>query len=54
MGIGNFKKQYGFTQGRFKLGADHIKKCVEQVDINNANNIKEIVEDIEPGISEEY
>ena len=54
MGIGNFKKQYGFTQGRFKLGADHIKKCVEQVDINNANNIKEIVEDIESGISEEY
>lgn len=37
MGIGNFKKQYGFTQGRGKLGAEHIKKCVEQVDINNAN-----------------
>jgi hypothetical protein len=36
MGIGNFKRDYGFTQLRGKLGADHIKKCVEQVDINNA------------------
>ena len=32
MGIGNFKKQYGFTQGRFKLGADHIRQKVEEVD----------------------
>jgi lipopolysaccharide biosynthesis glycosyltransferase len=37
LGIGNFKRQFGFTQGRGRLGADHIKKCVKQVDIDNAN-----------------
>jgi hypothetical protein len=37
MGIGNFKRDYGFTQLRGKTGADYIKKCVEQVDINNSN-----------------
>jgi lipopolysaccharide biosynthesis glycosyltransferase len=36
VGIGNFKKNHGFTQGRGKLGADHIKKCVEEVDRKNA------------------
>lgn len=37
MGIGNFKRDYGFTQLRGKMGAAHIKKCVEEVDrINDA------------------
>ena len=37
MGLGNFKRDYGFTQGRGKLGPEHIRKCVEEVDVNNAN-----------------
>lgn len=45
MGIGNIKKQNGFTQGKGKLGAEHIKKCIEEVDrlnaINNSSNINE-------------
>jgi len=32
MGIGNIKRDNGFTQGRGKMGADHIRKCVEEVD----------------------
>jgi hypothetical protein len=32
MALGNFKRDYGFTQGKGKLGADHIRKCVEEVD----------------------
>jgi len=35
MSLRNFKKNYGFSQGRGRLGAEHIKKCVEQVDLNN-------------------
>lgn len=31
VGVMNFKKECGFTQGRGKLGAEHIKKCVEAV-----------------------
>ena len=31
VGIMNFKKKFGFTQGRGKMGAEHIKKCVENV-----------------------
>ena len=45
MGIGNIKKQNGFTQGKGKLGAEHIKKCIEEVDrlnaVNNSSNINE-------------
>ena len=37
MGIGNFKRDYGFTQGRGKLGAENIKRCVEEVDMNNVS-----------------
>lgn len=32
----NFKKNYGFTQGRGKLGADHIKEKLKEVE--DANN----------------
>jgi len=34
VGVMNFKKGYGFTQGRGKLGADHIRQCIERVDKN--------------------
>jgi hypothetical protein len=34
MGIGNFKRDYGFTQGKGRLGAEHIRQCVEKVDQN--------------------
>jgi hypothetical protein len=39
VGIMNFKRECGFTQGRGKMGADHIKKCVEAVDQNIASKI---------------
>ena len=35
IGIKNFKKKYGFTQGRGKMGADHIKAKLAEVDKNN-------------------
>ena len=35
MGIGNFKRDYGFTQGKGKLGAEHIKKCIDGLENNN-------------------
>jgi hypothetical protein len=43
MATGNFKRDYGFTQGRGKLGAEHIKKCVEEVDkISDTKDGKDI------------
>lgn len=47
MGLGNFKRDYGFTQGRGKMGADHIRRCVEEVDIKNLNNISRLSEEIQ-------
>lgn len=47
VGVMNFKKECGFTQGRGKLGADHIKQCVDAVDqkiatqITNSDNEEE-------------
>lgn len=41
MGIGNFKRDYGFTQLRGKMGADHIRQCVEQVDKNISSKVDE-------------
>jgi len=35
MGIGNFKRDHGFNQAKGKLGADHLRKCVEEVDRTN-------------------
>ena len=32
----NFKKHYGFTQGRGKLGVEHIKQKLQEVE--EANN----------------
>ena len=32
VGIMNFKRHYGFTQGRGKLGAEHIKKKLQEVE----------------------
>jgi len=40
VGIMNFKKQYGFTQGRGKLGAEHIKKKLAQVEEMNREQAK--------------
>jgi hypothetical protein len=37
MGLGNFKRDYGFTQGRGKMGAEHIRQYVEKVDADNVN-----------------
>ncbi|GEM_PF-2230500 len=39
MGIGNFKRDYGFTQGKGRMGADYIRKCVEEVDKRNMGNV---------------
>lgn len=39
MATRNFKRDRGFTQGRGRLGAEYIKQCVEQVDINIANKL---------------
>ena len=39
MGIGNFKKDNGFTQGNGKLGVDHIKKCLENVELQNEKEL---------------
>jgi hypothetical protein len=37
MATRNYKKNYGFNQGRGRLGPDHIRKCIEEVDrINEA------------------
>jgi len=38
MGIGNFKRDHGFIQGKGKLGAEHIKKCIEDVENNLVSN----------------
>lgn len=35
----NFKRDYGFTQGRGKLGPEHIRQCVEAVDRANAEKV---------------
>lgn len=39
VGVMNFKRHYGFTQGRGKLGADHIKLKLQEVE--KANEKKE-------------
>lgn len=39
VGVMNFKKQYGFTQGKGKFGAEHIKQKLEEVEKNNANKM---------------
>jgi hypothetical protein len=44
IGVMNFKKQYGFTQGRGKLGADHIRQKVEEVDKNYIAQANELSE----------
>jgi len=44
VGIGNFKKHCGFTQGKGKLGAEHIKKRVEEVDKRNQDSPSVIIE----------
>jgi hypothetical protein len=49
MGIGNFKRDHGFTQGRGKMGADYIKKCVEEVDKINLGNHSKISEETSEG-----
>jgi hypothetical protein len=54
MGLGNFKKQYGFTQGKGKLGAEHIRKCVEDVDKINENNINEQINEQSEDIGSDY
>jgi len=43
VGIGNFKRDYGFTQGRGKLGPDHIRQCVEAVDKANAEKVSSVI-----------
>lgn len=39
MGIGNFKKDHGFTQGNGKLGAEHIKKCIENIELQKEQEL---------------
>ena len=39
MAVGNFKRDYGFTQGKGKLGAEHIRKGVEEVDRKIKNQL---------------
>lgn len=62
VGIGNFKRHHGFTQGRGRLGADHIKQKVEEAELKMAKEkeAKKLVEistpkpiDIIPPIPEE-
>jgi len=43
VGIMNFKKNYGFTQGKGKLGADHIRQRLEEVE----KNVSLIISDCE-------
>jgi len=40
VGVGNFKRNNGFTQGRGKLGAEHIKKKIEEVEQKNKTQIE--------------
>jgi hypothetical protein len=35
IGVMNFKKHFGFTQGRGKMGAEHIKMKLREVEKNN-------------------
>ena len=50
MAIHNFKKCNGFTQGNGKLGVDHIRKCLENVELQNEKELdsdyKDEMEDI--------
>lgn len=39
MAIHNFKKCNGFTQGNGKLGVDHIRKCLENVELQNEKEL---------------
>jgi len=50
MATHNFKKNNGFTQGNGKLGVEHIKKCLENVELQNEKELdsdyKDEMEDI--------
>jgi len=48
IGIGNFKKNHGFTQGRGKLGAKHIKEQLDKVDELNKNREQNNAEVLKP------
>jgi len=39
VGTGNFKKSCGFTQGRGRLGAEHIKRKIQEVEEKNKNKL---------------
>jgi len=41
VGVMNFKRHYGFTQGRGKLGVDHIKRKLQEVEkVNEKKEVK--------------
>lgn len=40
VGVMNFKRHYGFTQGRGKLGAEHIRQKLSEVEKMVQNNVK--------------
>jgi hypothetical protein len=56
VGVMNFKKGYGFTQGKGRLGPEHIKQKLAEVDKNNAvkeNDLKLKVNSSESSVSSE-